>query len=75
MMTAWEAQARACFLDGYMSEIDQSLLPAGAQAIEKQLSMFELEKLLYELRYELENRPDWLSVPVSGIVRLLQETA
>ncbi|MHB1468182.1 MAG: maltokinase N-terminal cap-like domain-containing protein [Solirubrobacteraceae bacterium] len=71
----WEAQARACLLDGYMGEIDQSLLPAGAQAIEKQLAMFELEKLLYELRYELENRPDWLSVPVNGIVRLLQETA
>lgn len=71
----WEAQARASFLDGYMGEIDQSLLPAGAQAIEKQLAMFELEKLLYELRYELENRPDWLSVPVNGIVRLLEETA
>ncbi|MHB1860316.1 MAG: phosphotransferase [Solirubrobacteraceae bacterium] len=71
----WEAQARASFIEGYMSEIDQSLLPAGAQAIEKQLAMFELEKLLYELRYELEHRPDWVSVPVNGIVRLLQETA
>jgi trehalose synthase-fused probable maltokinase len=71
----WEAQARACLLDGYMGEIDPSLLPAGTQAIEKQLAMFELEKLLYELRYELENRPAWLSVPVNGIVRLLEETA
>ena len=71
----WEAQARASFLSGYMAEIDQALLPAGAQAIEKQLAMFELEKILYELRYELDNRPDWLVVPVSGITRLLEHAS
>jgi maltokinase len=69
----WEQAARQAFLDGYMSEIDPALLPAGSQAISKQLAMFELEKLLYELRYELENRPDWLAVPVAGIQRLLDE--
>jgi trehalose synthase-fused probable maltokinase len=69
----WERGARAAFLDGYMAEIDPALLPAGSQTIAKQLGMFELEKLLYELRYELENRPRWLSVPVAGIVRLLEE--
>ena len=68
----WERQVRESFLEGYMAAIDQALLPAGAQAIEKQLAMFELEKVLYELRYELENRPDWLVVPVSGILRLLE---
>ncbi len=55
--------ARASSRDTWR-EIDQALLPAGAQATEKQLAMFELEKVLYELRYELENRPDWLVVPV-----------
>ena len=69
----WELAARQAFLDGYMAEMDPALLPAGAQAISKQLAMFELEKLLYELRYELENRPDWLRVPVAGIERLLDE--
>lgn len=68
---AWEGRVRASFLAGYMAEIDPSLLPAGTQAIEKQLALFELEKLLYELRYELELRPDWLPVPVRGIERLL----
>ena len=68
----WERKVRQSFLEGYMGEIDQALLPAGAQATEKQLAMFELEKVLYELRYELENRPDWLIVPVSGILRLLE---
>jgi maltokinase len=69
----WEARARECFLRGYLAEVDQNLLPAGRQGIEKLLSIFELEKLLYELRYELNNRPDWLVVPVTAIARLLDE--
>jgi predicted trehalose synthase len=32
-----------------------------------------MEKLLYELRYDLENRPEWLAVPVRGIERLLSD--
>ncbi|HLH14196.1 MAG TPA: hypothetical protein VKV16_05355, partial [Solirubrobacteraceae bacterium] len=68
----WESRARESFLEGYMTEVDLALLPAGAQAIEKQLAMFELEKVLYELRYELENRPHWLAVPVTGVLRLLE---
>ena len=35
--------------------------------------MFELEKAVYELRYELNNRPDWLRIPVAGLVRILDE--
>jgi len=35
------------------------------------LGLFELEKALYELRYELGNRPDWVSVPLQGINALL----
>jgi trehalose synthase-fused probable maltokinase len=69
----WEQSAREGFLRGYMDEIDPTLLPAGTQAIAKQLATFELEKVLYELRYELENRPDWVIVPVTGIERLLAE--
>ena len=37
------------------------------------LSLFELEKAVYELRYELNHRPDWLGIPVAGILRLLEE--
>jgi maltokinase len=68
----WEEQARERFLDGYMQTVELSLLPAGQQAIDKLLAMFELEKALYELRYELNNRPDWVDVPVAGISRLLE---
>ena len=69
----WEEQARSAFLDAYMESVDPSLLPAGRPAIEKLLAIFELEKAVYELRYELNNRPDWVSIPVAGIARMLQE--
>ena len=72
---AWERLVRESFLEGYMTEVDHSILPAGTQAMEKQLAMFELEKVLYELRYDLENRPEWLVVPVRGIERLLTDPA
>ena len=36
------------------------------------MKLFELEKVLYELRYELNNRPDWIQVPLSGILAMLE---
>jgi maltokinase len=67
----FEQRAREDFLAGYMAEVDQSLLPAGEETITRLLSVFELEKAVYELRYELDNRPDWVGIPVAGIERLL----
>jgi len=70
---AWEDQARAAYLDAYLDTIEPFLLPAGRGAIEKLLAIFELEKAIYELHYELNNRPDWVRIPVAGIDRLVQE--
>jgi predicted trehalose synthase len=67
----WEARARAEFLAGYKATVDPVLLPPGEDATARLLSIFELEKAVYELRYELDNRPDWISIPVAGILRLL----
>jgi maltokinase len=71
----FEGRARDTFLERYLTEIDSALLPAGEAAIRNLLSIFELEKAVYELRYELDNRPDWLPIPVAGITRLLDETS
>jgi maltokinase len=68
----WEDRARATFMDGYFETVDTSLLPPGDEATRKLLSIFELEKAVYELRYELNNRPDWVAIPVAGIARLLE---
>ena len=67
----WEERARETFLEGYFESMETSLLPPGQDAIEKLLAVFELEKAVYELRYELNNRPDWVGIPVAGIRRLL----
>jgi maltokinase len=69
---AWEDRARDAYLDGYLAHVDSALLPPGQQAIDQLLAVFELEKAVYELRYELNNRPDWVSIPVAGITRLLE---
>jgi trehalose synthase-fused probable maltokinase len=71
----WEEQARAQFLDGYFETVDPSLLPASHVAIDRLLAVFELEKAVYELRYELDNRPDWVGIPVAGIQRLIEQAA
>jgi maltokinase len=69
----WEESARAEFLEGYQGTVDPALVPPGPEAFEKLLSVFELEKAVYELRYELSTRPDWLPIPVAGILRILEE--
>jgi trehalose synthase-fused probable maltokinase len=68
----WEDRAREAYLEGYREKVEPSLLPPGQQATEQLLTVFELEKVVYELRYELNNRPDWVAIPVAGIVRLLE---
>jgi trehalose synthase-fused probable maltokinase len=68
----WEQAARDSFLEGYFSRVEDALLPPGQQATRQLLAVFELEKAIYELRYELNNRPDWVGIPVAGIQRLLE---
>jgi maltokinase len=68
----WERAARTQFLDGYRTTVDSSLVPSGT-ALDKLLILFELEKAVYELRYELNNRPDWVRIPVASITRMLAE--
>ena len=71
----WESRARDEFLKGYNETADPSLLPAGDAAFARLLTVFELEKAVYELRYELNNRPEWIHIPVAGILRMLEAAA
>jgi maltokinase len=69
----WEERTREAFLAGYFGAVDPALLPPGESNARTLLTIFELEKAVYELRYELNNRPDWVRIPVAGIARLLEE--
>ncbi len=68
----FEDRARAAFLDAYLADVDPGLLPTGHQQVASLLATFELEKALYELQYELDNRPQWVPIPVAGILRLVE---
>ncbi len=69
---AWERSARAAFLDGYHAVTQEAaFVPQPPELMHSALAVFELEKALYELNYELNNRPDWLPIPLRGIQRAL----
>src|SRR3954447_4095346 len=68
----WEQAARDEFLTGYRATAAVAVLPASREAQDSQLVMFELEKAFYELRYELDHRPDWVDIPVRSIGALLE---
>jgi maltose alpha-D-glucosyltransferase/alpha-amylase len=70
----WVRRANASFLEGYLEEIARvpaRLLPRSPAAFRRALSVFELDRALYEVRYELDNRPAWLGIPLRGLARLL----
>lgn len=68
---AWEARVSQSFLEGYegVARTSAQLLPGKEQA-EKLLNAYLLEKALYELLYELNNRPAWVGIPLAGILAL-----
>src|SRR3954447_9953915 len=70
----WEEEARRRFLDSYRASAASSVLPSSVEAQDHQLTMFELEKAFYELRYELDHRPDWVELPVRSILELLERS-
>ena len=67
----WEQAVDAAFLSGYRAATDHcEFLPARAADVDAMLDAFVLEKAVYELGYELNNRPDWVGVPLAALARL-----
>jgi maltokinase len=61
--------ARNAFLDGYRGATQgAAFLPSEEEAFAVMLDAFELEKTLYEVRYELQNRPDWVQIPLEALM-------
>ena len=68
----WQTWASAAFLKGYFESAgDAGFLPAELTQRDALLRLFMLDKALYELNYELNNRPDWVRIPLWGIFELL----
>jgi maltose alpha-D-glucosyltransferase/alpha-amylase len=70
---AWCRWIWVGYFSGYFSLSEKAqFLPVSVENTEMLLDIYLLEKALYELMYEIDNRPDWIRVPLSGILELLQ---
>jgi maltose alpha-D-glucosyltransferase/alpha-amylase len=70
----WRDNATAAFLSAYRETMTHpTLWPADRQAAERVLNFFLIEKAFYEIEYELAHRPDWLRVPLTGMLRILSQ--
>ena len=71
-LAEWRDRSVSAFLGAYRETMtDQRLWPADPNAAERMLDFFLLEKAIYEIEYELAHRPDWLRVPLTGMLRIL----
>ncbi len=70
LAATWEPQVRSAFLEAYDEATRGSGLYASFEEMRGLLELFELEKALYELRYEINNRPGWARIPLEGILAL-----
>ncbi|MDO8878933.1 MAG: maltose alpha-D-glucosyltransferase [Pseudolabrys sp.] len=74
LMQAWGDRLTAAFWDSYReTPADVALWPAKEEQAQQLLDIFLLEKALYEIEYELTNRPAWLHIPLDATLRILQQ--
>jgi maltose alpha-D-glucosyltransferase/alpha-amylase len=69
----WEAQTREAFLNAYGARMTEGGAAQSPEGSARLLALFEFEKAMYELRYELGNRLDWVQVPLQGILALVDQ--
>ena len=67
----WYLNVAATFLSAYLAAArGQPFVPADDDELATTLELAMLQKVLYELSYELNNRPDWVSIPLRGLLDL-----
>jgi maltose alpha-D-glucosyltransferase/alpha-amylase len=68
----WRRQVTEAFLTRYLAVMDGAAsLPCDRETVEAMLSFFMLEKALYEVDYELAFRPTWTTIPLAGILAIV----
>jgi maltose alpha-D-glucosyltransferase / alpha-amylase len=72
ILAAWREEATNTFLASYRRAIDGSSLWPDRVASDRMLNFFLLEKVIYEIEYEMSYRPDWIGVPLGGVARILR---
>jgi maltose alpha-D-glucosyltransferase/alpha-amylase len=72
----WSHYVSGSFLQGYLTHIRSNsapFVPSDPEELSLLLETFLLNKTIYELRYELNHRPDWLYVPMHGLKQLISQ--
>ena len=68
----WYSYVSGVFLRSYLDAVkNMPLVPQDKEELNIMLNAFILEKAVYELGYEINNRPEWITIPMKGIKRLL----
>ena len=68
----WTAWVSATFVKGYLARAEKgAFVPQSGDSLRILLDAFLLEKAVYEIAYELNNRPEWVRIPLHGISKLL----
>jgi len=71
----WYLWVAAYFLRAYLDLVaDADLVPEGEDELAALLDLCVIDKALYELEYELNNRPDWVRIPLRGIASLIESS-
>jgi maltose alpha-D-glucosyltransferase / alpha-amylase len=75
-LSGWRERSVAAFLGAYRESMTGTRLwPDDPHARDALVNFFVLEKAVHEIEYELAHRPDWLRMPVAGLLRILSEPA
>src|SRR5690606_31912779 len=70
---AWADWVSSSFLGGYLDRVAGTrIVPPNDADLELMLKFFLFEKVIYEISYELNNRPDWVEIPMRGLLAILQ---
>lgn len=70
----WESWVSASFVEAYLGYVAGSpIVPPTRQDARRLLDFYLLEKCIYEVDYELENRPAWVDIPLESLRQLLDE--
>jgi maltose alpha-D-glucosyltransferase/alpha-amylase len=70
---SWYLWVSATFLKSYLELLaDSPILPQSREGVKTILDSYLLDKAIYEINYELNNRPDWVGLPLQGILQVLQ---
>ncbi|HVT09658.1 MAG TPA: hypothetical protein VHO67_19490 [Polyangia bacterium] len=68
----WTRQVTASYLRAYLESVAGApFVPRDRAQLARLLTYYELEKVIYEVGYELNNRPDWLDIPLRGLLAVV----